>query len=275
MEENSSSLSLYLKELEKYPLLDKEETRRLIAIKDTDPKARETLINSNLRLVVYVVRYTNRKGMDFMDLVMAGNESLIHGIDLFKPDYNTELSTYVIPWIRQAVHRAIANQSRTIRIPLETSDLIDKLMVFISNYKRDYGFEPDDETCSKELNIPVKKIQKLKDWSNPTISIDTAVNKDESESASLGDMISDSETNSYQINDPRTDDITALLNHEALQAAMKDLSEREQIVLIRRFGLTGDEPWTLEQVAEELFVTKEYARQLQKKALLKLRKAME
>lgn len=269
------NLQQYLTEIGRYPRLDKERTHYLVSRKDFDPAAREELINCNLRLVVYVVKYTNRKGMDFMDLVMAGNESLIHGIDLFKAEYNTELSTYVVPWIKQAVHRAIANQSRTIRIPLETSDLIDKLHIYISNYKRDHGEEPSDEDCAKHLNTTVKKIRNLKEWSQPSVSIDTPFTSEEGDGKSLGDMISSSDGSMAPSAEPRIDTITQLIEHESLLDALGSLNAREKLVIARRFGLGSTEIWTLDQVAEELCLTKEAVRQMQIRALKKLKAAME
>lgn len=276
MEEfTGDNLQQYLKEIGRYPRLDKERTHYLISRKDFDPAAREELINCNLRLVVYVVKYTNRKGMDFMDLIMAGNESLIHGIDLFKAEHGTELSTYVVPWIKQAVHRAIANQSRTIRIPLETSDLIDKLYIYISNYKRDHGEEPSDEDCAKQLNTTVRKIRNLKEWSQPSISIDTPFTNEEGDGKSLGDMISSSDGSIAPCAEPRTDTISQLIEHESLLDALNTLNAREKLVIARRFGLGGTEIWTLDQVAAELYLTKEAVRQMQIRALKKLKAAME
>lgn len=269
------NLQQYLKEIGRYPRLDRERTLYLVSRKDFDPAAREELINCNLRLVVYVVKYTNRKGMDFMDLVMAGNESLIHGIDLFKAEYNTELSTYVVPWIKQAVHRAIANQSRTIRIPLETSDLIDKLHIYISNYKRDHGTEPSDEDCAKHLKASVKKIRNLKEWSQPSISIDNSLTNEEGDGKSLGDMISSPNGSMAPGAEPRIDTISQLIEHEALLDALETLSAREKLVIARRFGLGNTEIWTLDQVADELCLTKEAIRQIQIRALKKLKASME
>lgn len=273
----ADNLQQYLKEIGKYPRLDSERTRYLVSRKDFDPAAREELINCNLRLVVYVVKYTNRKGMDFMDLVMAGNESLIHGIDLFKAEFNTELSTYVVPWIKQAVHRAIANQSRTIRIPLETSNLIDKLHIYISNYKRDHGTEPSDEDCADHLHISVRKVKNLKNWSQPTMSIDIALSSDEKDSKSLGDLIPASDGSSAAVpgSEPGIDTISQLVEHEALLDALKVLTGREKLVIARRFGFGGTDIWTLDQVADELCITKEAVRQIQIRALKKLKAAME
>lgn len=270
----TDNLQQYLKEIGQYPRLDRERTRYLVSRKDFDPAARAELINCNLRLVVYVVKYTNRKGMDFMDLVMAGNESLIHGIDLFKGDFNTELSTYVVPWIKQAVHRAIANQSRTIRIPLETSNLIDKLHIYISSYKRDHGTEPSDEDCAGYLNISVKKVRNLKDWSQPVISMDTALSNDEKDSKSLGDTLSSPDGSSTPGAEPGIDTISQLIEHEALLDALTVLTPREKLVIARRFGFGSTDIWTLDQVAEELCITKEAVRQIQLRALKKLRTAI-
>ena len=268
----TDNLQQYLKEIGQYPRLER--TRYLVSRKDFDPAARAELINCNLRLVVYVVKYTNRKGMDFMDLVMAGNESLIHGIDLFKGDFNTELSTYVVPWIKQAVHRAIANQSRTIRIPLETSNLIDKLHIYISSYKRDHGTEPSDEDCAGYLNISVKKVRNLKDWSQPVISMDTALSNDEKDSKSLGDTLSSPDGSSTPGAEPGIDTISQLIEHEALLDALTVLTPREKLVIARRFGFGSTDIWTLDQVAEELCITKEAVRQIQLRALKKLRTAI-
>lgn len=267
-------LQSYLQELSRYPRLDKERTRYLVSRKDFDPAAREELINANLRLVVYIVKYTNRKGMDFMDLVMAGNESLIHGIDLFKPEYNTELSTYVVPWIKQAIHRAIANQSRTIRIPLETSDSIDKLQIFINNYKRDHGHEPSDEECAGYMKMSVKKIKNLKDWSQPALSYDVTMTNDEGDGKSLGDMLSASTGSTQLASASAADTITSLIERESLLKAITVLTPREKLVIFRRFGFDGSEIWTLDQVADELGVTKEAVRQIQIRALKKLKEAM-
>ena len=270
----SDNLQQYLKEIGRYPRLDKERTSYLVSRKDFDPAARAELINCNLRLVVYVVKYTNRKGMDFMDLVMAGNESLIHGIDLFKPEYNTELSTYVVPWIKQAIHRAIANQSRTIRIPLETSDLIDKMHVYINNYKRDNGTEPTNEQCAQYLKVPVKKIRNMKEWSSPTVSIDTTITNEEGDGKAFGDLLSADQSAGAMVAEPKTDTITQLIEQESLADALSVLTSREKLVIARRFGLGNTEIWTLDQIAAELCVTKEAVRQMQIRALKKLKAAL-
>ncbi|MDY2627326.1 MAG: sigma-70 family RNA polymerase sigma factor [Lachnospiraceae bacterium] len=277
MEEMATdNLQQYLKEIGQYPRLDRERTRYLVSRKDFDPAAREELINCNLRLVVYVVKYTNRKGMDFMDLVMAGNESLIHGIDLFKGEFNTELSTYVVPWIKQAVHRAIANQSRTIRIPLETSNLIDKLHIYISSYRRDHGTDPSDEDCARQLGISVKKVKNLKDWSRPVVSIDTTLTgNDEKDGKSLSDMISSPDGSTAPGTEPGIDTISQLIEHEALLDALAVLTPREKLVIARRFGFGSTDIWTLDQVADELCITKEAVRQIQLRALKKLKEAIE
>ena len=272
--EAQTTYANYLQDISRYPLLSKERTRELIARKDTDPEARAELINCNLRLVVYVVKYTNCKGVDVMDLIMAGNEYLIHGIDLFKPEFNTELSTYVVPWIKQAIHRAIVNQGRSIRIPLETSDLISKLQAFISAYCRDHGEEPDDERCAQELNISVKKVKNLKEWSRPVMSIDSVISTDDSDGSTLGDFISEPNVLNAD-GEPPLDSISRLVDEHSLAQAFNVLTPREKLVLMRRFGLCGVKERTLAQIAEELHVTKETIRQTQLRALKKLRDEME
>lgn len=272
--EAQTTYANYIQDISRYPLLSKERTRELIARKDTDPNARAELINCNLRLVVYIVKYTNCKGVDVMDLIMAGNEYLIHGIDLFKPEFNTELSTYVVPWIKQAIHRAIVNQGRSIRIPLETSDLISKLQAFISAYNRDHGEEPDEERCAQELNITVKKVRDLKEWSRPVSSIDTVISTDEGEGNTIGDFLSDSNM-VHADTEPSSDSISQLIDNHALSQVFGVLDPREKLVLMRRFGLCGVEEWTLAQIAQELNITKETVRQIQIRALKKLRAEIE
>ena len=269
-----SILNDYLKQIASYPRLSEEETRELLLRKDTDPAARTKLINHNLRLVVHVVKYTNRRGMDFMDLIQVGNENLMHGIDKFEPDHNTKLSTYVVPWIRQGVQRAIANQSRTIRIPLETFTQISNMNVYINAYKRDYGREPSENEIADYLHITVPKVKDLKSWSQSTLSLDKTLVTDEGSGKTFGDMLSVGDTVTAAAGDSAADSIDRLIDNEALLAAMKTLTPRETIVIARRFGLGFTDVETLDQIAEDLGVTKEAVRQIQIRALRKLSEEM-
>lgn len=265
-----SILNDYLKQIASYPRLSEEETRELLLRKDTDPSARTKLINHNLRLVVHVVKYTNRRGMDFMDLIQVGNENLMHGIDKFEPDRNTKLSTYVVPWIRQGVQRAIANQSRTIRIPLETFTQISNMNVYINAYKRDYGREPSENEIADYLHITIPKVKDLKSWSQSTLSLDKTLVTDEGSGKTFGDMLSVGDTVTAAAGDSDADSIDRLIDNEALLTAMKTLTPRETIVIARRFGLGFTDAETLDQIAEDLGVTKEAVRQIQIRALRKL-----
>lgn len=269
-----SILNDYLKQIAAYPRLSEEETRELLLRKDTDPAARTKLINHNLRLVVHVVKYTNRRGMDFMDLIQVGNENLMHGIDKFEPDRNTKLSTYVVPWIRQGVQRAIANQSRTIRIPLETFTQISNMNVYINEYKRDYGREPSEKEIADRLNITIPKVKDLKSWSQSTLSLDKTLVTDEGSGKTFGEMLSSGDSVPAAASDSAADSIDRLIDNEALLTAMKALTPRETIVIARRFGLGFTDVETLDQIAEDLGITKEAVRQIQIRALRKLSEEM-
>jgi len=265
------TISLTSLNLDDYPRLTKERTRELLKRKDTDPEALKELVEGNLRLVIYVVKYQNRKGMDFMELVSEGTIALIHAIEKYNPDRDVELSTYAVPWIKQAVHRAAVNQGRLIRIPLEVSDKLDKLQVFIKNYTQEHGVEPSDKICAEKLGISVRKVKELKDLSNSILSLDMNVQTDEGDGKTLGEFISSDENADA---DTLPGSLSQMIDQEALLQAMEQLTDKEKYVIIRRFGLGDTDPWTLEKIADEIGITKEAVRQTEKRALRKLRAVM-
>ncbi len=255
---------LYLKEIGNYPLLtmaDEVELAKKIA--DGDEYARQLLAESNLRLVVSIAKRYVGRGLSFLDLIQEGNLGLIKAVEKFDYLKGYKFSTYATWWIRQAITRSIADQSRTIRIPVHMSEVINKTYRVSRNLLQELGREPTEQELSVAMNLPIDKIREILKVSADPISLDTPIG--EEDDSHLGDFISDEsmmgpeEAASYSI---LKDQITKLLD---------TLTEREQRVLILRFGLKDGRSRTLEEVGKEFNVTRERIRQIEAKALRKLR----
>lgn len=255
---------LYLKEIGNYPLLTMEEEVELAKrIEEGDEAAKQALAESNLRLVVSIAKRYVGRGLSFLDLIQEGNLGLIKAVDKFDYSKGFKFSTYATWWIRQAITRSIADQSRTIRIPVHMSEIINKTYRVSRTLLQELGREPTEQELADALDMTVEKIREVLKISSDPISLDIPIG--EEEDSHLGDFIRDEnilgpeESASYSI---LRDQISMLLD---------TLTEREQKVLILRFGLTDGRTRTLEEVGKEFNVTRERIRQIEAKALRKLR----
>ena len=255
---------MYLKEIGTVPLLSAEEEIRLAKRKaEGDVNAKERLIEANLRLVVSIAkRYTGR-GMSFLDLVQEGNLGLIKGVEKFDYTKGYKLSTYATWWIRQSVTRALADQARTIRVPVHMVETINKLIRVSRQLLQELGREPLPEEIAKELDMPVERVREILKISQEPVSLETPIG--EEEDSHLGDFIQDD-------NVPVPAEAAAqTLLKEQLDEVLDTLTEREQKVLRLRFGMNDGRARTLEEVGKEFDVTRERIRQIEAKALRKLR----
>ena len=255
---------MYLKEIGTVPLLTADEELELAQRKaDGDESAKERLIEANLRLVVSIAkRYTGR-GMSFLDLVQEGNLGLIKGVEKFDYTKGYKLSTYATWWIRQSVTRALADQARTIRIPVHMVETINKLIRVSRQLLQELGREPTPEEIAEEMSMPVERVREILKISQEPVSLETPIG--EEEDSHLGDFIQDD-------NVPVPADAAAFsLLKEQLNEVLGTLTEREQKVLRLRFGLDDGRARTLEEVGKEFNVTRERIRQIEAKALRKLR----
>ena len=255
---------MYLKEIGKVSLLTADEERELaIRMEQGDEEAKKKLCESNLRLVVSIAkRYLNR-GLSFLDLIQEGNLGLIKAVDKFDYTKGYKFSTYATWWIRQAITRSIADQARTIRIPVHMVETINKLIRISRQLLQEYGREPTSEEIAKEMGITVEKVREIKKISQDPVSLETPIG--EEEDSHLGDFIPDDDV-------PAPIDAAAYsMLKEQLMEVLDTLSDREKKVLMLRFGLEDGRPRTLEEVGKEFNVTRERIRQIEAKALRKLR----
>lgn len=255
---------MYFKEIGKVPLLSADEERELaIRIEQGDEEAKKKLCESNLRLVVSIARRYLNRGLSFLDLIQEGNLGLIKAVEKFDYTKGYKFSTYATWWIRQAITRSIADQARTIRIPVHMVETINKLIRISRQLLQEYGREPTSEEIAKEMGISVDKVREIKKISQDPVSLETPIG--EEEDSHLGDFIPDEDI-------PSPVDAAAYsMLQKQLREVLDTLSEREKKVLILRFGLDDGRPRTLEEVGKEFNVTRERIRQIEAKALRKLR----
>ena len=260
------SVKMYLKEIGKIDLLEPEE-ERIIAQKmaEGDEDAKETLINSNLRLVVSIAKKYMNRGLSLLDLIQEGNIGLIKAVDKFDYTKGFKFSTYATWWIRQAITRAIADQARTIRIPVHMVETINKLTRIQRQLVQDLGREPTTEELADAMGMEPAKIREIQKISQDPISIDKPVG--EEEDSHLVDFISNDELAAPE------EEVARNLLKEDLIKALGTLTERERKVIELRFGLKDGVPMTLEQVGKKLGVTRERIRQIEAKAIRKLSRA--
>ena len=255
---------MYLKEIGKVPLLSPDEEIELAKkIELGDEEAKKKLAESNLRLVVSIAKRYAGRGMQLLDLIQEGNLGLIKAVETFDYRKGYKFSTYATWWIRQAITRAIADQARTIRIPVHMVETINRLVRTQRQLVQKLGREATPEELAKELDMPVERVREIMKISQDPVSLETPIG--EEEDSHLGDFIQD---NNVEV---PADAATYTLLHEQLMDVLSTLTEREQKVLRLRFGLDDGRPRTLEEVGRQFNVTRERIRQIEAKALRKLR----
>jgi RNA polymerase primary sigma factor len=260
------SVRLYLREIGKIPLLNAEEelalAKRVVA---GDKEAKDQMAEANLRLVVSIAKRYVGRGLDLLDLIEEGNTGLLRAVEKFDPDKGFKFSTYATWWIRQAITRAIADQARTIRIPVHMVETINKLLRTQRRLTQDLNREPTNEEIAKEMEIDVAKVEHIMKIKQDISSLDASIRDDEEESV-LADFIEDEDTITPE------ESATGQLLKEQVKDMLGALTEREQKILKLRFGLEDGKQHTLEEVGQEFSVTRERIRQIEAKALAKLRK---
>ena len=255
---------MYLKEIGKVPLLSPDDEIELAKkIELGDEEAKKKLAESNLRLVVSIAKRYAGRGMQLLDLIQEGNLGLIKAVEKFDYRKGYKFSTYATWWIRQAITRAIADQARTIRIPVHMVETINRLVRTQRQLVQKLGREATPEELAKELDMPVERVREIMKISQDPVSLETPIG--EEEDSHLGDFIQD---NNVEV---PADAATYTLLHEQLMDVLSTLTEREQKVLRLRFGLDDGRPRTLEEVGRQFNVTRERIRQIEAKALRKLR----
>ena len=295
---SDDSVRLYLREIGKIPLLNSEEelelAQKIVGNRDELEAVREKLTDeelgvsernklelkatrlsrpkdkmaeANMRLVVSIAKRYSGRGLDFLDLIQEGNTGLLRAVEKFDPDKGFKFSTYATWWIRQAITRAIADQARTIRIPVHMVETINKLLRTQRRMTQELNREPTMEELSAELELEPEKIEYIMKIKQDISSLDAGVGRDgDEEDSVLADFIEDEETISPE------DSATNQLLKEQVQDVLSSLSDREQKIVRMRFGLDNGKSHTLEEVGQEFAVTRERIRQIEAKALAKLRK---
>lgn len=255
---------MYLKEIGTVPLLSNDEELELAKRKaEGDTYAKDKLIEANLRLVVSIAkRYTGR-GMSFLDLVQEGNLGLIKGVEKFDYTKGYKLSTYATWWIRQSVTRALADQARTIRVPVHMVETINKMSKMQRKLTLELGYEPSTAELAKALDMSEEKVNEIMQIAREPASLETPIG--EEDDSNLGDFVADSNALTPEGN------VESVMLREQINVLLGDLKERERQVIVLRFGLEDGHPRTLEEVGKEFNVTRERIRQIEAKALRKLR----
>ncbi len=265
---SDDSVRLYLREIGKIPLLNSEDelalARRVVA---GDKKAKDKMAEANMRLVVSIAKRYSGRGLDFLDLIQEGNTGLLRAVEKFDPDKGFKFSTYATWWIRQAITRAIADQARTIRIPVHMVETINKLLRTQRRMTQELNREPTIDELAKELEMEPAKIEYVIKIKQDITSLDAGVGRDgEDEDSILGNFVADEESTTPE------ESATTQLLREQVQSILSSLSDREQKIIKMRFGLENGKSHTLEEVGREFAVTRERIRQIEAKALAKLRK---
>jgi RNA polymerase primary sigma factor len=268
-DDGDSSIKIYLREIGQTPLLTREEEVKLARkIKRGDQAARQHMIKANLRLVVKIAHDYSSYGLPLLDLISEGNIGLMKAVERFDPKKGGKLSTYAAWWIKQSIKRALANQSKTIRLPVHLVDKIARMRRVAMQLAEEFGREPTDEELGEELSIPPAKIAQLRTAAIRPASLDATVGQ-EDDGASLGDLIGDE--NAATPSD--------LFSDKNLRKSVMDLlhvlDDRELKIITMRFVLDGKKEMTLEEVGRKFKVTRERIRQLQNIALRKIKRALD
>ena len=267
MEAPDNNIGLYLREISQVPLLSPQDEVKLAGqIKRGNKKAREKMITANLRLVVKIAHDFGNYGLPLLDLISEGNICLMKAVERFDPKKGGKLSTYASWWIKQSIKRALANQSKTIRLPVHLVDKIGKIRRVAAQMTEELGHEPSTEELAEELGLPIAKVAHLKSVAIRPASLDAKISADDD--TAFGDLVGDD----------RAEDPFESLRDKDLRGEVGDLLEildpRERKIIAFRFGLSGGRERTLEEVGHKFGVTRERIRQLQNIALLKMRKAL-
>ena len=265
---SDDSVRLYLRKIGKIPLLSAEEELELAQrVVKGDKKAKDKMAEANMRLVVSIAKRYSGRGLDFLDLIQEGNTGLLRAVEKFDPDKGFKFSTYATWWIRQAITRAIADQARVIRIPVHMVETINKLLRTQRRMTQELNREPTIDELAKELEMEPDKVEYVIKIKQDIQSLDAGVGRDgEDEDSVLQDFIEDEDSVT-----PEESATTQLLK-EQVQSVLSTLSDREQKIIRMRFGLDNGKSHTLEEVGQEFAVTRERIRQIEAKALAKLRK---
>ncbi len=257
-------VKLYLKEIGRIPLLSPSEERRLARkAANGDQKAKQKLCTSNLRLVVSIAKKYMGRGLSFLDLIQEGNIGLLKAVEKFDWKKGYKFSTYATWWIRQAITRAIADQARTIRVPVHMVETINKLNKIIRDYMQKHGSYPTVDDLAGLMEKPREKIAEILKAARETISLESTVGNDDE--STIGDFVEDSNVLSPE------DAASQMMLHEQIEKVLNTLSPREAMVLKMRYGLIDGKAKTLEEVGQYFNVTRERIRQIEVKALRKLR----
>ena len=267
MESPDNNVGLYLREISQVPLLTPQEEVKLAGqIKRGNKKAREKMITANLRLVVKIAHDFGSYGLPLLDLISEGNIGLMKAVERFDPKKGGKLSTYASWWIKQSIKRALANQSKTIRLPVHLVDKIGKIRRVAAQMTEELGHEPTTEELAEELGLPIAKVAHLKSVAIRPASLDAKISADDD--TAFGDLVGGD----------RAEDPFEALRDKDLRDEVGDLLDildpRERRIIAFRFGLSGGRERTLEEVGQKFGVTRERISQLQNMALLKLRKAL-
>jgi RNA polymerase primary sigma factor len=265
--EGEAGFQYYLRQIIQIPLLTPEQEIKLAhQIRRGDQRARTEMLSANLRLVVKIARDYVNLGLPLLDLISEGNIGLMKAVERFDPTKGSKLSTYASWWIRQSIKRALANQTKTIRLPIHLVEKIGKIRRVSSQMMEELGREPTDEELAEEIGLPLSKISALKCAALRPASLDEPIQ--DGESFRYGDIVSDLESeNPFET--LRDKDL-----FEEIEGMLEVLDHRERIIINMRFGLDGQDPKTLEEIGEDLGVTRERIRQLQNNALARLRGAL-
>ena len=267
MNETDTGLNRYLREIGRFPRLTPQQEIELAAkIKKGDAEARERMINSNLRLVVTIAHDYANLGLPLLDLISEGNIGLTKAVERFEPGKGAKLSTYAMWWIKQSIKRALANQSKTIRLPVHLVDKVAKVRRVSLQMSDELGREPTDDELGEEIGIAAEKVARLRTVGIRPASLDAPIGDDDS--TKFGEVIGDEDAHTP----------FELLRDESLRGEVDGLiavlDSREKKIISQRFGLDGGKPKTLEDVSKGFGVTRERIRQLQNIALAKLRRAL-